>query len=109
MQHPKDNFERKVDSVLRETPRAHKIDKLLKLRRHHQASLLQIGEGAGDGRTSVPSAEMLNALNNNFLRQAEELLGQADFQRIFDIPAGQIVNVVDQTILDQANLDKLHV
>lgn len=95
-----DSFERNARSVLKDTPQASKVEKLLKLRRAHQERLLQIDADIETGKRQYPSAQELNEMNNTFLLQAEELLGAIHFQKIFGIPAGQVVNLIHQETLD---------
>ncbi len=89
-----DTFERQAASVLSEQ----RLTKLLKLRQQHQANLAELKASVLRGG-KMPSAATLNALNNEFLRRAAELLGQHDFEEIFEIPAGEVVNLVDPMLL----------
>ncbi|MBM6447363.1 MULTISPECIES: hypothetical protein [Pseudomonas] len=94
-----DSFERHAASVLR---LSEKLSRLIKLRQQHQANLAELKASVLRGG-KMPSAQMLNSLNNDFLRQAAELLGPIDFEKIFEIPAGEVVNLVDPKMLAEVD------
>lgn len=100
MQSEVDSFQRTAASVLRHSHSEYKLEKLIRLRRQHQARLAALGEELQNGNVKMPSAIELNAWNNEFFRAATELLGPVDFQEIFGIPAGAAVNFVEQDALD---------
>jgi hypothetical protein len=89
-----DTFEQHATGVLDEE----KADALLRLRQQHQAKLAELKASVRRGET-MPSASILNSLNNEFLRRAAALLGPTDFEEVFGIPAGEVVSLVDPELM----------
>ncbi len=93
-----DTFELRAARVLDEQ----RLTALLHLRQQHQANLAELKASVLRGG-KMPSASTLNALSNESLRQAAELLGPRDFETIFGIPAGEVVNLVDPELMADAH------
>jgi hypothetical protein len=97
-----DSFEKHVHKVLTGPKADEKIRTLLEHRRAvmSQIDRLRDNPNFAEGR---PSAADLNKLYSSFLRDAAKILGDDDFERVFDQRPAEEMNVVDPDVYNASN------
>lgn len=102
VQSAKDGFEEHLQTALKGRHAEAKIQSLLDRRRQLTAEVAKVqGDPARVG--GVPSAADLNRLYASFLRDAAKILGDDDFERVFDQRPQDEMNVVDPAVYEAAN------
>lgn len=101
-----DSFEKHVHKVLSGPKANEKIVALLEHRRAvmGQMERLRDNPNFADGRASAAD---LNKLYTSFLRNAAKILGDDDFERVFDQRPQEEMNIVDPEIYDASNSQML--
>ena len=95
MKHNPDDFETRVREVLgRQDPKL--LSQLLALRT--QAQRLSVRQWS---KSHTPSAEELNASNQEMFDRAADLLGSDKFERIFGFPPYEKIDLVDPRFMEQ--------
>jgi nucleoid DNA-binding protein len=100
MKQKPDDFETRAREVLKGQNLA-LLPKLLALRTQTQRL-----SGREWSKTHMPTAEEINARNQEMFDRAAELLGHENFQKIFGAPAYEEVNLVDPQFLSDPEVDR---
>jgi len=95
-----DEFEKTARAVLSDDPQ--QLQALLALREEASRRTSQFHALADTTKGRTPTADELNAVYNDFCKQAAKLLGDKRFEQIFGVPAGADVNIVDPEFLENS-------
>ena len=91
-----DDFEEQARASLQGPGAEGKIQKLMALRAVFMAETENLSSKAH-------SAEQLNKMYTSFLHQAASVLGKEDFERVFEVPLEDEMNIVDPNIYERAH------
>jgi hypothetical protein len=95
-----DEFEKIARAVLSDDSQG--LQALLTLREEATRRISRFHALADETKVRTPTATELNAVYNDFCKQAAKLLGDKRFQQIFGVPAGVDVNIVDPEFLENS-------
>jgi hypothetical protein len=95
-----DEFEVTARAVLRDD--SQRLQALLTLREDASRRTSQFHAVASETQDRQPTAAELNEVYNDFCKQAAKLLGDKRYERIFGVPAGVDVNIVDPESLENS-------
>lgn len=92
-----DDFQQHLQSALKGRQAEQKIQTLMDRRR---AFMVQVERMQYLPSDKAPPASQLNKIYSSFLRDAAQILGDEDFERVFDEPPREDMNIVDPGIYD---------
>jgi hypothetical protein len=94
-----DEFERHAREILVTDAQSEQLRALLQLRQSVLTDNMRLSTEEG----VVPSASELNTHYNKLLSEAEALLNPTDFQQIFGVSPGEVVDIVDKNVFASVN------
>lgn len=96
-----DDFDAHVREVLRGLATDPEINDFLSKRQDFMKRIAVISN-----QLTLPTAQVLNAEYNEFFKKAAQILGPANFERVFEVPPQDDLSIVDPRIYTSINNEK---